>query len=588
MKKRMIALTLAFLMVFGITTPSVTASAATTTTTAASSETEHGTTKFGDMKYTAPDVEGMIETMEEISKKVSSVKTRAQMRKLLDQFDTVNESFDELMTMYRLLNIYTYQDVTNAENAAEMYALTVLVSQLQVQSSETAVALLDSKFGWMPKIRWGSEEVAAIYEAAESMSDKLVELSAKEQELTSQYLVVMNSTTVDVNGTQMTGNDIISSTSLTAAEATKFYNLYTETVNKKAGELYLQLVEVRKAIAEETGASNYSEYAYQSLGRDYTAEEAKKLHTYVKDYIKPLYEEVAGSLTMQDVNAVQTTQVDLEQAFPAIRRFLRDVSIDSLNAFQYMLKYNLLDDSFSSTKANLSYTTYLPSYKEPFTSLSRTGLYIDVSTTVHEFGHFNSFYVHGDDLAINLDLMEIHSQGFELLFMPYYKQVFGSNATSFQKYQLTVFLQILLQGCMEDEFQQYVYANNVESVSELNKLYYKLACEYGLYAETEGVTELTSWVNITHTFQSPLYYISYATSLVPALQVFDQSVTDWRGGADSYLNLLSYGTEDGFLSTLKEAGFGSPFEENTIKEIADGVELYLEKLLGREIEIPAA
>ncbi len=587
MKKKMIAMALAFLMVFGATTPATTVNAATVTSTAATT-TEHGTTKFGDMKYTAPDVEGMIETLEEIQGKISSVKTRAQMRTLLNKFDALDESFEEVMTMYRLLSIYTYQDVTNTEYATEMYALTILVSEFQVKLNETAIALLDSKFGWMPKIRWGSESVAEIYENAEALTDKLVELSAKEQELTNQYLVVMNSTTVDVNGTQMTGNDILANTSLTAEEANKFYNLYTETLNKNAGEVYLELVKVRKAIAKETGVSNYSEYAYEAFGRDYKPEDAAKMHSYVKEYIKPLFKELASSLTMQDVAAVQTTGVDLEKAFPAIRRFLRDISIDSLNAFQYMLRYDLMDYNFSNTKANLSYTTYLPSYSEAFVSLSRTGLYIDVSTAVHEFGHFNSYYVHGNDLATNLDLMEIHSQGFELLFMPYYKQVFGANAASFQKYQLTVFLQILLQGCMEDEFQQYVYANNVKSVSELNQLYYKLACEYGLAAETEGVTELTSWVNITHTFQSPLYYISYATSLVPALQIFEQSVNDWRGAADSYLNLLSYGTADGFLTTLKEAGFGSPFEEKTIKEISEGIELYLEKLLGREIVIPAA
>ena len=114
------------------------------------------------------------------------------------------------------------------------------------------------------------------------------------------------------------------------------------------------------------------------------------MHSYVKEYIKPLFKELASSLTMQDVAAVQTTGVDLEKAFPAIRRFLRDISIDSLNAFQYMLRYDLMDYNFSNTKANLSYTTYLPSYSEAFVSLSRTGLYIDVSTAVHEFGHFNS------------------------------------------------------------------------------------------------------------------------------------------------------------------------------------------------------
>ncbi len=51
----------------------------------------------------------------------------------------------------------------------------------------------------------------------------------------------------------------------------------------------------------------------------------------------------------------------------------------------------------------------------------------DIFTVVHEFGHFNSVY-HDDTPAlytnINMDVSEIHSQGLELLFYPYYEQMY--------------------------------------------------------------------------------------------------------------------------------------------------------------------
>jgi oligoendopeptidase F len=54
------------------------------------------------------------------------------------------------------------------------------------------------------------------------------------------------------------------------------------------------------------------------------------------------------------------------------------------------------------------------------------------------------------------------------------------------------------------------------TLSEMNASYHELAVEYGL-DEEYGYTG-TEWVLISHTFQTPLYYISYAVSMVPALE----------------------------------------------------------------------
>lgn len=85
------------------------------------------------------------------------------------------------------------------------------------------------------------------------------------------------------------------------------------------------------------------------------------------------------------------------------------------------------------------------------------------------------------------------------------------------------------------------------------------------------IEEAASWVLITHTFSMPLYYISYAASLIPALEIFEISLTDRTLAIDIYNSFVEKGTKDTFLNTVKAAGLGSPFQEETISKIAESI-----------------
>ena len=53
--------------------------------------------------------------------------------------------------------------------------------------------------------------------------------------------------------------------------------------NKTVGEIYRQLVQVRREIAGECGYDNYADYAYQSVyGRDFTKEDVERIRADVK------------------------------------------------------------------------------------------------------------------------------------------------------------------------------------------------------------------------------------------------------------------------------------------------------------------
>ncbi len=87
---------------------------------------------------------------------------------------------------------------------------------------------------------------------------------------------------------------------------------------------------------------------------------------------------------------------------------------------------------------------------------------------------------------------------------------------------------------------------------------------------------------IHHTFQAPLYYISYATSLAAALEIWELSERDPQAAIDQYLRVQQYSTYEPFQATLEACGLSSPFEEGMIESLAQQLTAYFEELWQQE------
>ena len=106
----------------------------------------------------------------------------------------------------------------------------------------------------------------------------------------------------------------------------------------------------------------------------------------------------------------------------------------------------------------------------------------------------------------NLDAAEIHSQALELLMQPYYDQFFGADQAEGQKiYSIYSMISSILQGCAEDEFQQAVFANPDLTLEEVNELHSEIFYQF------TGSELYYEWVEIHHHFETPFYYVRYAT-----------------------------------------------------------------------------
>ena len=361
----------------------------------------------------------------------------------------------------------------------------------------------------------------------------------------------------------------------------QYYNLlgkYYKALNKKVGELYLELIQVKKRIAEKAGYDSYPEFSYDfEYERDYTVEDSQRLWSYVKKYVLNEAQDLLYGMTSQEYSAIQNArsaadQITLRQ--DEIRAHAEEISPWMAEALQYLIDYKLSVITDSENSQNGAFTTFFSNYDVPFIFIHEGNGYEDVFTFIHEFGHFYSNYLGGSDVAryASLDVKEIDSQANELLFLPKMKDLYPRTTyNGILKYKLYDYMSSLISGCMYDEFQQYVYTHDIADVDELNEAYLKISKSYGIGEDYYVIDTRYVWVDVMHNFEAPMYYISYATSLVPALEIFQISLENRERAIDVYNSIASADPELTFEETLAENGLKSPFEEQTIIDIVNAI-----------------
>lgn len=349
---------------------------------------------------------------------------------------------------------------------------------------------------------------------------------------------------------------------------------------RAAGELYLQLVRLRTDLAQWAGYENYAEYAYEALyTRDYGLEEAAALREAAKRYILPLQLRLLEETSQQDLRALSVrSRMNGEEVLDAIQPFIESFDRELGETFRFLRDHRLYDLEYGEDKLPTGYTVALPAYGSAFIFNAPYGDYQDLSDTVHEFGHFNeAFHCTQHDLwtDFNIDVGEIDSQALELMFAGEAGDLFGERYG--KVYEAAVLYNILdsvLDGCLYDEFQAAAYQNPELTPEDLDRLFKDLSEEYG-YSYDPGVEADPSWVENAHNFQNPLYFISYATSALSALDLWFLYLDSPRQAKEIYLELSALSLSLPYRAAAEQVGLRDIFDGETVPDLAGTLEAYL-------------
>lgn len=425
------------------------------------------------------------------------------------------------------------------------------------------------------------EEAEAIL-SMETDSEEQLAMLEQESTLVNDYWMVINGSyadyQVEVDGTTWTLEKLAADDDVDDATYLAVIDALVQAKCAEAAQILVELVPLRNRYAASKGYDSYADYAYETLyGRDYTPEDAAALCAAVKETVVPLERELTlpilynPSLSENLLSGLE----DMTQAemLDAVEPYMEEISSEYAELFAYMRENDLVDIGPLDTKQSVGFTIELPLFHSAYLFNAPYGTYQDVETLIHEFGHYADFCLAPDDIS-SYDVSEIHSQGLEVLGLHFADGLAGAEGGD--AYRANVLYQLVTavtEGCLYDEFQQAVYADGDMTAEEMGLLFRELSEEYGYqYADDESPEY--SWALVSHTFESPYYYISYATSALSALELLDRSAEDFEGAADTYLSLVAQTDAEGYRAALRAAGLSDVFAPGVVETIAAGVEDY--------------
>ncbi len=533
---------------------------------------------FADQYHTDLDYSQM--EYEHLSDQAFLTELRA-VRKLLDdpanaeavdaRLQELEEEYLRVNTMGTLAFIRVYQDVTDEEIADEYGYCENLLTEISDQWFQLMRDALNSPCGGLLEERL-TEEDLSFYREYEDLPEEVFELSARETDLVNQYQVASSQEfTCAYEGRDLTVDEAYDAYRSGEISYRKFQGIYDsiqEERNRVLGDIYLELVEVRNLIAEAMGYDNYVDYAYAEVyNRDYTKEEIRPYLDGVKDYIMPVFQALEQRTYRESDAEILQEDYSGEKALDTVEPYLAEMSEEMLEAFHYMREHHFYDVEVSDTKYGTAFTTILMSYGAPYLFSNASGSVSDLSTLIHEFGHYNQYYWHpaaSNERDLSYDLAEVHSQALELLFLHHYPRIFGEESDVVEDSQMTNILYSIFTGAFHDELQQFVYSTDHVTREQINEEYDRLCGEYGI-----AVGDEWDWVEIPHTFEDPCYYISYSVSAAGALAFWLDSQTDYPGAVEEYLEFTALSPAIDFQDSFQAVGMDNPLTPEYLEELAD-------------------
>ena len=558
--------------------------------------------KFNEMTYTRPDIDALLARCRELAAKAAaSPDGDALVRLYYEQ----SEAFAEYNTAANLANIHYTCDTRDEYWKAEQDFFDANGPAVTNASVEISRAFLANPHVDALTEKFGTTCVAGMKNAVLSMDDRTVELQQQFNALVSRYQQIYGGALVELDGKQLTipqlgpyKEDLDPAVRRAAYEAEAGY---FDAHRAELDELYGQIVQNLNAQARVMGYHDYSELSYVRMNRiGYGPEEIRKFRDQVANDVVPQLQKVMA-LRAKRTGIAHPAFTDLPILFrdgnpkpipgykarmDAARTMYHELSPETAEFIDFMQDNELFDVESRPGKMSGGYMTSLPSYKAPFIFANWNDTSGDVDVLTHECGHAFEGYVAERDPAIPADLecpgmesAEIHSMAMEFLTAPWHHLLFGKDTDKYALLHAEDSFVFLAYGCEVDEFQHIMYQNPDLTPDERNAEWLKLEKKYRPWIDFDNLPFYgrgAGWQRQLHIYECPFYYIDYCLSTMAALQFFLLSLTDHKDAWARYLRLVRRAGTASYTELLETAGLKVPFEEGSIKGIAQQMTDWLE------------
>ena len=376
-----------------------------------------------------------------------------------------------------------------------------------------------------------------------------------------------------------------------------FFDIANPASSSEVPTLYAEFVANSNRMAEIMGYDNYLEYAYENTyGRDYSYTDVSAISDYVGTYLGQVFlnyyaqyaKNAENKLGGNDRNDYRS-QVELSffenmKSNVTVNDYVDRMSFTSNPEKQISFsdELNKLCSDGNLFRGNYegAFVTYLSAFDLPIAYFS-TG-YDTPFTIVHEFGHYMNEIYNRSEYNQSYDLLEMHSQGNEMLYLSFIKDNVTEKAYNYiVTDQITNMLSTVMASLAIDAFERAIYTDHYEGefADEIMADGTITADEYDLvFAGSLRNLGANGKINGSYwrygmTFRSPCYYVSYAVSALSVLQIYEIAETDgFDAAADAYLKLFTYTDENPDFTdseVLEYAGMYSVTDEQLYINLAN-------------------
>ena len=357
-----------------------------------------------------------------------------------------------------------------------------------------------------------------------------------------------------------------------------YYESFIQRYSAQMGELFMQLVQLRRQMAQALGYESYTRVAdLEMLRIGYTREEIRSFREQLKQTLAPVYRSYLEDFYHRAENRTQpgyvylleqpapTPQGNWQQTLEGFEQLYAQMDEQMGECFSYLMSHRMIDAAPSASKANVTFSTMQ-----------------DVFSISHEFGHcfamWQQLKTGSHSEGRSMDVCEIHSQAMQLLIFPYYEIFYGDQAQVARRYEPVD------EPCQYETDRQHDESDDPTVTAEqLDELYYQLAQEYGLVVSSPYVDANTfakSWFTTNQYFDTPFYAIDYALSACVAMQFLQLMQQDEETALQLYHQLMQQPSDLDFLSVLQAVGDGktlrSPFEGGQLEALAEQLQAFLD------------
>ena len=550
--------------------------------------------KFSEMTYTRPDINALLARCKQLAAKAADAQDGDA---LIQVYYEQSRAFADYTTASQLANIHYTCDTRDAYWKAEQDFFDANGPAVTNASVEISRAFLANPYVDALTEHFGTTCVAGMKNAVLGMDDRTVELQQEFNALVSQYQQIYGGALVELDGKQLTipqlgpyKEDLDPAVRRAAYEAEAGY---FDAHRDELDTLYTKIVKNLNQQAKVLGYKDYSELSYVRMNRiGYGQAEIQAFRDQVARDVVPELQKVMA-MRAKRTGITHPTFTDLPIIFKdgnpkpipgyqarmdAARTMYHELSPETAEFIDFMQDNELFDVESRPGKMSGGYMTSLPSYKAPFIFANWNNTSGDVDVLTHECGHAFEGYVAERDPKVPADLecpgmesAEIHSMAMEFLTAPWHHLLFGKDTEKYALLHAEDSFLFLAYGCIVDEFQHRMYQNPDLTPDERNAVWLELEHKYRPWIDFNNLPFYgrgAGWQRQLHIYERPFYYIDYCLSTMAALQFFLLSLKDHKDAWERYLKLVRRAGLASYTELMQTAGLKVPFEDGSIKAIA--------------------